>query len=498
MTDSDPNNQQVSLLMQRAANLQRGGRPDQVAAVLQQVVQIDPMHYQASCALAQIAAVAGHADACLHYAQRAEQSNPKGFEALALLVQAHQLRGETPAAIAALQRAAKVQPDNDKIHFNLGVLGEKHGDLKLATEAYERAVALNPNNHDALGNLALLQLADNDLRKAINSFSALCAARRGTAAMIETSDQLPPLPDTETLSSKFKIKMDHEQLAYLQQLGKLPANTQDLLDALPLVLNDLPDDLPEDEAFNVRHPKHHWKTHWQVLGRYHNRPISVPAITDTDEPLINPNLDVHALESEYHNGSPQMVVVDQFLTPYALSALREFCREATIWHDLRRNYLGAYLTDGFANALTLGIAQQLKQALPGIFGTFPLTQAWGYKYGAALNGIAMHADAAAVNCNFWIAENEANLDAEHGGLLVYRKEAPLDWDFDKFNNDTEAMKAHLGSSLQDPVRIPHKANRIVIFNSNLFHKTDDIRFADEFLSRRYNMTLLFGRRRDVT
>jgi hypothetical protein len=34
----------------------------------------------------------------------------------------------------------------------------------------------------------------------------------------------------------------------------------------------------------------------------------------------------------------------------------------------------------------------------------------------------------------------------------------------------------------------------VIFDSNLFHRTGDIEFADRCLSRRINVTVLYGRR----
>lgn len=56
------------------------------------------------------------------------------------------------------------------------------------------------------------------------------------------------------------------------------------------------------------------------------------------------------------------------------------------------------------------------------------------------------------------------------------------------------MREHLGARLHDPIVVPHRQNRMVIFNSNLIHQTDRIEFRDEFESRRYNITLLYGRR----
>jgi hypothetical protein len=34
----------------------------------------------------------------------------------------------------------------------------------------------------------------------------------------------------------------------------------------------------------------------------------------------------------------------------------------------------------------------------------------------------------------------------------------------------------------------------VVFNSDLFHETDDSTFKDEYLNRRINITLLYGYR----
>ena len=94
---------------------------------------------------------------------------------------------------------------------------------------------------------------------------------------------------------------------------------------------------------------------------------------------------------------------------------------------------------------------------------------------AALEGIGIHADEAAVNVNFWITPDEANLDPEGGGLVIWDKAAPLEWDFAKFNADESAAYDFLAKSgRQGRSRVPYRANRAVIFDSNLFHKTDTI------------------------
>ena len=106
----------------------------------------------------------------------------------------------------------------------------------------------------------------------------------------------------------------------------------------------------------------------------------------------------------------------------------------------------------------------------------------------------MHADAAAVNVNFWGTPDEANLDPESGGLVVWDKEAPMDWNFKEYNSEKNRSKiqAFLDGAGARMVRVPYPCNRAVIFNSDLVHETDDVQFRDEDLSRRINITLLYG------
>ena len=98
--------------------------------------------------------------------------------------------------------------------------------------------------------------------------------------------------------------------------------------------------------------------------------------------------------------------------------------------------------------------------------------------------------------NFWITPDDANLDPEGGGLVVWDREAPAHWDFGEYNNENmePAVMEFLESSGARAVTIPHRQNRAVIFNSNLFHCTDSFNFRDEYECRRINITLLYGNR----
>ena len=133
--------------------------------------------------------------------------------------------------------------------------------------------------------------------------------------------------------------------------------------------------------------------------------------------------------------------IDNLLTQEALTELRAFCLESTIWkRDYQNGYIGTFLANGFACPLLLQIAEELRSRFPRIFQQHQLVQAWAFKHDSALRGLNMHADAAAVNVNFWITPNDANRNSDNGGLVVWDKEAPDDWDFAEFNNDKNRHK----------------------------------------------------------
>ena len=212
---------------------------------------------------------------------------------------------------------------------------------------------------------------------------------------------------------------------------------------------------------------------------------------------VNPDLDVAAIEAQYFSTQPEAMFVDNLLTQKALTDMRAFCLESTIWkRDYQNGYIGTFLANGFACPLLLQIAEELRRRFPRIFQQHQLVQAWAFKHDSALRGLNMHADAAAVNVNFWITPDEANRNTENGGLVVWDKEAPDHWDFAEYNNDKYRHKIQefLKQSGAKPITIPHRQNRAIIFNSNLFHETDVIDFQDKYESRRINVTLLYGHR----
>jgi hypothetical protein len=96
-----------------------------------------------------------------------------------------------------------------------------------------------------------------------------------------------------------------------------------------------------------------------------------------------------------------------------------------------------------------------------------------------------------VSVNVWLTADASNLarGGRSGGLRIYEKLPPADWDFAKANRDLDAITALLGDDAVDVV--PYRFNRALILNGHRFHQTDGLDFKPGFKNHRINLTFLF-------
>ncbi len=426
-----------------------------------------------------------------------------------------------------LRHAVQINPYFPPAHNNLGFVRQIQGDLEGAIACFRTALELDPSFKLALGNLtkALVlrrrydeALAVVEKRLAIGPCEpnaldvavdiALHAGRLELAgeyalryAIVRGASRYYPhrrshdpkiIPSPAPELTAAKLRHDIEQLNYLTARGILSEELPSVIAAYERLLADVTPFGAEERlplsAQDERDIGH-------VYGRLvHVRPT--PRVSRA----VSEHWDPIAVENKYLNEPPGIVWADNFLTPEALDSLRAFCLESTIWSVNRYvdGYLGSIYRHGFNCPLLHQIAEELQHALPRVIGKRPLLQMWGYKYDSTMGGISTHADFAAVNVNFWLTPDDANLDPEGGGLIVHDVEAPLDWDFSTYNEDKFTMQALIKQRGTRSINIPHRQNRVVIFNSDLFHATAPFKFRPGYENRRLNVTMLYGEREKPT
>ncbi|WP_374362557.1 hypothetical protein [Pseudoduganella danionis] len=285
-----------------------------------------------------------------------------------------------------------------------------------------------------------------------------------------------------------KLRHDADQFDYLDMRGLLdPA-----YHAMAARYRELADQLVAEGVSK----RQQWSAaELQAIGSIYNRILHRRPAAAVVEPLGQWH--GSAVEQAYFTRQPHIVIIDDFLAPPALASLRNYCLESMIWNSLRYSHgrLGALYHQGLRCPLLDQLATALRTALPAIIHPhYRLTQLWAYKYPADMPGDDVHADFAAVNVNFWITPDQANLDPFSGGMHIYDVAAPADWQFEEYNRRPEQIRRYLKASGARAYYIPYRQNRAIIFDSDLFHGTARCHFRDDYESRRINVTLLYGQR----
>lgn len=459
------------------------GESAAAADYLERVIALQPNHAEAWLQLAMIEAAIDRSKA-LARLRAADAALPGHVGILTNLGAALAESGAPAEARARLEDALRIDPESAPTLFNLARLLKEEGETDEALRHYRRAVALKPDFVQAHHNIGNLMLDLDLLDEAIVHFRNEAQLRLGPGARGERDPRL--LRKT----SAGKLRHDIEQFRYLLGQGVIAGAYERTIEDYEAALAALPPPQPGETMVDIP------REHLARLAPTYNRLVHWEAGEALTGPAVNPRLDFAAIEDGYRARAPGIAWFDGFLTVEALSALRRFCLRSTFWNEFRysNGYLGAFLDRGFACPLLHQIARELSAALPGIFAGHPLAKMWAFKYDSRLSGIPIHADFAAVNLNFWITPDEANLDPESGGLGVWDVEAPADWDFATYNKNEPAIRRFLGDSGARMVNVPYRQNRAVMFNSDLFHETGSLNFKDGYENRRINVTMLFGRR----
>ena len=287
--------------------------------------------------------------------------------------------------------------------------------------------------------------------------------------------------------SKNKLKHDIEQISYLLKKKLVSKKFNNIVKKYKFIYNSLPKNSDPTDIFTLS------KEFTYKLGPTFNNLIYYQPPDIIEKKIINDNKKIVAINLKKKF---KYMVIDDFLNKEVLDKLYSFCLTNSIWNefDYKNGYIGSFIENGFNAPLLLQISEEIRLQYPKILKKFPLTKAWAFKCNNQMKGIKIHADFAAININFWITPDKANLNKNTGGLLIWDKEAPKNWNFEEYNNNHLAIKNFLKKKKSKMKRIKYKSNRVIIFNSNLFHASDNFNFKKNYENRRINITLLYGKK----
>ena len=449
-------------LLEQAIAQHKAGRPAEAERLYRLVIQHEPRQALAQHNLGVVIVQRGAIPESVAHFKAALDAEPRetlywlsyarallksgqASEALRILEQA-KARGLSGAPLDALMAEAlrSAPADDANALFSLGNAQMAGGDFEKAIDSYSRAVAAKPDFAEAHFRLGSVLSETGRIAEGFAHFMRRAGLVYGNGAV----------PDAPKNNAPHKRKHDQEQRDYLAG-GKAP------------------DDAPQVATmFRIEEG---------------NR-LSGPA--------VNPANATPALFERWKSAEPQFVVMEDFLMPEALEKLRRYCAGSTIWRKVYdAGYIGATPEDGFACPLLAQIAEEIRSTFAPIFAPHHFHYLGAFKYDSTLStGTNIHADNSAVNVNFYITPDDANLDPESGGMDIWDVAMPEGIDMRIYNGDENAAREFLKTSKARVTTVPHKANRAVIFRSDLFHKTSDCTFQEGYLNKRINVSLLFGHR----
>jgi tetratricopeptide (TPR) repeat protein len=436
------------------------GRPDEAAAAYGRAVALQPADAGILGALVTVLWTGGRREEALAGMDQLVTLRPDDIEVRHHRANMRREAQRLEGALADYDAVLEARPDLAETWSNRGAVLSEMGRSAEALESLDRALALEPDMPAALNNRAFI------LRELSRFDEALVSLERAVGL---APDYAPAHANRgRVLSEMMRLEEGFESFRKSGELAYGGAtNTGDEL------------------AHKRRHDEEQ-RAWLSEHGRFAGDRIAGRA--------VNP-VNAEGAIRNWRDSDPKIVVIDNLLTDEALENLRRYCQSANVWHTTySQGYLGAFPESGFAAPLLAQVAEELAETFREIFAAHPLRYHWAFKYDSSLEGIGIHADEAAVNVNFWITPDAANLDPASGGLVIWDKAAPLDWHFAKYNADESAAYDFLAKSGARTVTVPYRANRAVVFDSNLFHKTDTIRFAPGYENRRINITMLYGRR----
>jgi tetratricopeptide (TPR) repeat protein len=353
-------------------------------------------------------------------------------------------------------------------------LGEHDKAFHYASQAVQR----EPSAAPARDVLAKVNVALRDYTSALTDYEAVAAL---------THEQRAEPPDQYAIPAHFALH-NLEQLDHILSSNRdQQASGADLTEKFNEFRGQLVDLI---DGANGDAP-------WVPLQGKTSRIVADPPYLKVSEErlprYLNTSVDYRPIQQAIVTGQ-KVQVIDDFLTPEALDQLRKFCLESTVWrHPYKFGYVGAFPQNGFASTSLFAIAEELSAELGEAFDAYQLAQWWAFVYDTKLPGTDIHGDDADFSLNLWITPDSANLDPDGGGLVIWDKKAPSDWNYNDYNSGGERVRQFLEDQNAESSVIPYRENRAVLFEGHLFHRTDDFSFAPGFENRRRSVTFLFRR-----
>jgi hypothetical protein len=221
--------------------------------------------------------------------------------------------------------------------------------------------------------------------------------------------------------------------------------------------------------------------------------ISTESYRPVEEPVLNPELDWLNIYNTYLKDN--LVVVDNYLSDTYAARLREFVLFCNKKEDFYLDYAAINFYRDLPGRIWFPLLTEIVDQTKNRFALLrdlKFIRGWSFIYNNNSEGVNIHADDASINLNYWVTPNESlYLNEGCNGLDIWKIGPPKDWSYGSYNRSPDLCKKYLQEHGAKPTSIAYSFNRLVIFNSMFFHKTQPVKAKPGYENRRINYTFLY-------
>ena len=251
---------------------------------------------------------------------------PTNSETLATLGYVAWRAGHGPTALKALRQSMILEPGVRGPEENFANTLVAMGRQPEAVHRYHRLSRIHPLDLSIWGNLGVALIGSGDWRAAAEAYRNYARLSRGRPHNQIVDDPLPDLPVNPAVpvsrrTAWHRLKFDLEQLSYLSRRGVLAEDHSVEIEAYNQLLAGLDDQRKDAVSFVLS------DLEYQSISRVHGRLIHLRQTEWAGAGALNQTLEWADIEHAYRGAVPAISVIDDFLDPAALNALRQFCLE---------------------------------------------------------------------------------------------------------------------------------------------------------------------------
>jgi len=187
------------------------------------------------------------------------------------------------------------------------------------------------------------------------------------------------------------------------------------------------------------------------------------------------------------------VIVDDFLLDDVVKELHEFavnCKHINDLYPDGKYYSINFTKDDHLFDLLPPIIESIQQTFSPLHD-LEYDRGWAFICQNQGSGVPPHADPAVVNVNLWVTPDECVDDYTKNGLIVYDKTIPDGWTWEQYNCSTDLIEGYLKESEAKERLVPYRCNRMTLFQSHYFHRTNGVSMKPGKNNRRVNYTFMF-------